>query len=478
MKNFNKHFTFPFKLHDFQEEAVKTIISRKCSLLKFSVGLGKTACATNAALRLSLDKGVEQIIVICPPVLLLQWSRFLESIGGIPDVLVYQGTPTERAAMSLDAAVIVVSYNIFRGTKTFTGDYQRFQKLAKTRKLCIIADELSLKSLRSQTYQKLKLLIYEKIRPMKNDEAIHYLIALNATPLSSLDHVFNWLILMQPGVYPSLREFECKHVFMQDHWGKSLSWKNTDLLDKNFSRITVDTDREVALPPIVETVTPYTLTKAHMKLYKEVKEAELNNLPADKIELAINSMFSTLQRLVLVPEEFGLNIRSPVLDFIEGYLDQLQPEDGVLIFTRHKIVSRLLAEKVPDCVAVYGDVPKSEREKAFEQLKSGTCKRLVGNLQSLGQGLNLQMLNHVIYIELPFRDDMLIQSTGRVHRQLQTKTCFVNFPLATGTIQDQIYHKLLKNKEDLSVIMKTKDRVREFLDSPREFLDTPREFLA
>ena len=87
----------------------------------------------------------------------------------------------------------------------------------------------------------------------------------------------------------------------------------------------------------------------------------------------------------------------------------------------------------------------------------------MGNLQSLGHGLNLQMLNHIVYVELPFRSDLLTQSTGRVHRQGQTETCFANFPLAKGTIQHQIYHKLLKNKEDLSLVMKTKDSAREFL---------------
>ena len=123
----------------------------------------------------------------------------------------------------------------------------------------------------------------------------------------------------------------------------------------------------------------------------------------------------------------------------------------------------MLAEAVPNSVAIYGDISQPAREKAFDKLKSGECNRLVGNLQSLGHGLNLQMLNHIVYVELPFRSDLLTQSTGRVHRQGQTETCFANFPLAKGTIQHQIYHKLLKNKEDLSLVMKTKDSAREFL---------------
>ena len=113
MTTLNKHFTLPFTPHDFQEEGIAQIVKRRCSLLKYSVGLGKTLTATCAALQLSLTSGVEQILILCPPVLITQWAEFLTSIEGIPDVLTYQGTPTERAAMNLDAAVIICSYNIF-----------------------------------------------------------------------------------------------------------------------------------------------------------------------------------------------------------------------------------------------------------------------------------------------------------------------------------------------------------------------------
>jgi len=463
MTTLNKHFTLPFTPHDFQEEGIAQIVKRRCSLLKYSVGLGKTLTATCAALQLSLDKGVEQILILCPPILMDQWAEWLQSVKGIPDVLVYRGTPTERAAMDLDTSVIICSYNVFRGTKKLTADHSRFKALAKKRKLCIIADELSLKNLSSQTYRKLKMMLYGKMRTVAGDVSAHYLIALNATPVSDLGQIYNWLAMMQPGTYVSKNLFEFAHVAKSDHWGAVLEWRNEDLLSDNFSTICVDTDKEIKLPPLVETVIPYILGKKHLKLYEEVKEAELNNLPEDKIELAINSMFSTLQRLVLLPREFGLDIESPVLDFIYGYLDQMSPDAGVLIYTRHVLVSQMLAEKIPDSVAIYGGVPKNYREEAFSKLKSGECKRLVGNIESLGVGLNLPMLNHVIYVELPYRDDKLIQSTGRIHRQGQQKTCFAVYPLAKETIQQQIYYKLLKNQEDLFKYLRSKTDIAEFL---------------
>jgi len=166
--------------------------------------------------------------------------------------------------------------------------------------------------------------------------------------------------------------------------------------------------------------------------------------------------------LVLLPREFGLDIDSPVLEFINGYLDQMDPEDGIVFYTRHVLVSQMLAESIPDSVAVYGKISKVKQQDALAQIKSGECKRLIGNMDSIGVGKNHQILNHQIDVELPFRWDKDTQVTGRIHRQGQTKTCFASYPLAKGTIQHQIYHKLLKNKEDLSQI-KSKSQMAEFL---------------
>ena len=228
----------------------------------------------------------------------------------------------------------------------------------------------------------------------------------------------------------------------------------------------MDTHKQVKLPPIITKEIPYTLSAKHWKLYKDVTEAELEALPEDKMELAVNSMFSTLQRLVVAPEEFGLMIKSPILDYLDSYLGQIGDE-GVILFTRHKVVSKMLMDYVPDSQAIYGDLTKKTKDKAMEDVKSGKCKRLIANMDSVATGVNLQMLNRIVYIELPFRDDKFTQATGRIHRQGQSSTCFIDIPLAKNTIQEQIYFKLLKNKENLKKILQDRSALNNFLDSTK-----------
>ncbi len=456
-----KHFSFPFPPHDFQEVSLSEIVIRDTSLLKYKVGLGKTFTSILAALYYSLDDGVEQILVLCPPILLDQWYEFLMQIKGIPDVLLYRGTPKEREEMDLDVSVVLVSYNIFRGKR----DHKKFEKMLRASKTCIIADELSLKNLKSKIYKQLKLLLYRKMRLTQEDKPFHKLIALNATPLSDLGHVYNWCSLFVPGIYGSKRLFEFTHVEEQDHWGTVTEWSGEDIMQRNMNLFSIDTDKEVKLPPLIETVVPYELTPAHSKLYEEVKDAQLSALPVDKIELAINSMFSTLQRLVLVPREYGLDIDSPVMEFIYGYLDQLQEGDQLIIFTRHVDVSRLLHSQIKNSAAVYGEVTGKRRQRYFKGLKNGEIKVLVANMDSCGHGLNLEYINHVIFAELPFRSDRYTQSVGRVYRQGQDKTSFINAALAKDTLQYKIFHRLIKNKESIDRVIKTKDQVARFLNS-------------
>lgn len=455
-----EHFEFPFDPHDFQEEALEEMSHMDASLLKFKVGWGKTATATYTALYYSIAADVNQIVVICPPILLDQWRIYLQKIKGIPEVVVYRGSPGERKKLDIErSSIVLVSYNIFRGKL----DFARFQKMAKGNKQCIIADELSLKNLSSQTYRRIKDILYGKQRLVRGDGPRHKIIALNATPISDLEHVYNWCSLFSPGMYVSKRQFLNIHALKQDHWGKVLVWTGEELMKENLERFSIDTSKGTELPPLIRVPFYYALEKKHQDLYEEVKATCLDNLPEDKVELAVNSMFATLQRLVLQPSEYGLDIKSPILDYIDGYLGQMDSSEGVLIYSRHVSVSEMLAKEIPDSVAIYGGVSKKAREEAFEKLESGECKRLIGNLDSLGVGLNLQMLNHVIFAELPFRDDKLVQAMGRTHRQGQSLTCFACFPIALETLQERIFGRLLQNKEDLGKVLKDKESVRRFL---------------
>ena len=460
-----KEYTLPHVPHKYQEDMVEDAVNKYCCVLTAGVGYGKSLVSLTIALHHSIISDVEQILVIVPPVLIPQTEELFKSVPEIPDVCVYQGTPKERAAMDLNDSVIIMSNAIFRRKK----DFARVQKMARERKLCILVDEISIKSLKSQTYRKLKLLTYGKMRVGLADNPLHILIGMNATLISDLSQIYNALALFRPGVYQSKRQFWGIHCAAEDQWGTCTKWDNTDLMADNLRLLEVDAPEGVIdLPPIIYTKVDYSLKPKHRKLYNDIKTAKFDNLdyslPPAALEKMVDAMFSTLQRLTILPDEYGLDIRPPIFDWLDSYLDQIGSEQFI-IYTRHIAVTERILEYLGDkVVGVYGRVNPKKKKEALARLESFDVQGCVGNMDSLGVGLNLFFLQRAIFLEIPFREDKWTQCVGRVYRQGQLKTSFFHIPIAKGTVQRRIYRKLLNNSDDLSKIYRNKEKLRDFIE--------------
>lgn len=454
------HFKFPFKLHNFQVDTIKEAITKDNVLFRSKVGLGKTAMSLYLGLYHSLVSDVEQILVLAPPALLDQWADFVAQVNGIDGCMIYRGTPAERKNMDLKAEpVVLMSYNIFRM------DNVKVELWARKRKLFVIGDELSLKS-SSQTYKKFKQLVWRKMRiDPYVDKPKHKFCALNATPVSDREQVYWWCAVFDPSLYCSLRAFRASHVAREDHWGKALDWYDVDKMDANFGKISVLTDDSgLEMPEQVFTEIPYKLESKHLKLYKALTEAEFDKLPEEAPAMMVEAMFSVLQRAVLCPQEFGLDIKPPIFDIINQYIDQTDQDDKILIYTRHVVVSQMLGKQYPQAVTYYGKVSNTNKKENLGRFKTGDAEIMIANLDSLSKGQNLQIANHTIFTEFPFRSDAMTQACGRTARQGQTKTCFFALPVAKGTIQVQIMNNLMKNDVDLISYNRNKKTLREFLE--------------
>lgn len=455
-----KEYTFPFTPHAYQYESIEEGAAKIGALFRGKVGSGKSIMSIYLGLYHSIANGVEQILILAPPVLLDQWAEFLDQIKGLPGYLMYRGTPGQRKAMDLSSEpVVLMSFNIFRS------DFKQVEsQMAKKRRLFILADELSLKSA-SNTYKLFKTLVYGKLRihPFE-DKPKHYFCALNATPVSDRKQIYWWSAIFDPSIYPSLRYFETQHAGATDHWGKILAWRKEEVMDQNFDSFSV-LPKEVGyqLPDSVYTKLPYTLEPAHRKLYNKIADGLMADLPDDITELAVDALFATLQRVVVCPSEFGLTMQSPVIDIIDQYLDQMDEDDKLIVYTRHVMVSKLLHEKYPQSVAVFGSIGNSKKKANIKAFKAGEAEMMVANLDSLSKGQNLQVANHTLFAELPFRSDVMTQACGRTARQGQQKTCFFHIPYAKGTIQERIYKRLLDNDMDLKNFNRNKKTLAEFL---------------
>lgn len=98
-----------FQLSELQIKDVEQFVRWSASLNTYEVGGGKTTVSTVV----SLMRGVQVTLVIMPPILLKSWETWLLKVS--ERVVLYRGSPQERAAMDLTSARwIVASLDIFR----------------------------------------------------------------------------------------------------------------------------------------------------------------------------------------------------------------------------------------------------------------------------------------------------------------------------------------------------------------------------
>ncbi len=75
-----EEFDFPFELYPFQIKEVNKLCEYDRCGFYWEAGSGKTAGYAHFALHHSITSGVKHWILLMPPILLLQWARYLGSI--------------------------------------------------------------------------------------------------------------------------------------------------------------------------------------------------------------------------------------------------------------------------------------------------------------------------------------------------------------------------------------------------------------
>ena len=143
---------------------------------------------------------------------------------------------------------------------------------------------------------------------------------------------------------------------------------------------------------------------------------------------------------------------SPKIDEIIRSVLRLKKNESdvkILIFSHWDamlmaILPGLTANNIEYRTSFANNFPKQVQEfKDFD--KNVTCMML--NLKYAGKGLSLVEATHVFLVDPILKADEEFQAIGRVHRIGQTRETFVHRFITKNTIEDTIYHKIIREKE-------------------------------
>lgn len=409
------------------------------------VGTGKTVTSTVLALAWDTDHNV----VLMPPILLRQWQRWLESLHDVGAVLIFRGTPAERAAMDL------AKYRwILMTPQIFKKELPRIRRALGDRSTTTIVDEgHSIKNVGTANHKAVR------------DFAVgQHLQILTGTPVSQPGDAYGYVRLKTPNVYRSEAQFMNLHVEEKDFFGNVTKWRNLELMNQNLMlqatrRLSKEVLKHLKKPNYIPIY--YDLDPEHLALYNQLADEQLLLLPdGGKIDAtSAGRLYNALQQIVLNWSHFSgdPDHRSKAFDLIDNVADEIDlmnPDSSKLIvFTYYVMSSREVAKHLAKfgAVACYSEI--SQRQQAINVqrfLEDPSCRVIVAQPGSAGAGWNPQhVCREVLFIEEPVVPWQFSQGVGRVDRDGQMYTPNIRLGIAEGTIQRRLHENLL-NKDALA----------------------------
>lgn len=466
-----KHYTLPFQLKPFQLETIDLLCKHDRSAGFLPVGTGKTVVSTVGFLYKAITGQVDQVIILMPPIILNQWQEWLESLG--LESLIYRGTPAQRKAMSLDADIIMMTFNIFKN------DHKRIMSTFRDRNVCLVVDEAAAIR-RSQT------LTFTAVSEFMGDlkaspvSGARHLVLLTGTAMNKPYHAYGYIKLKTPEYFPrGYNDFLLAHVASVNDRDEPNGYRELKLLTEilMLQAIKFDSADILDLPEILYSQVPYRLAPGHMRLYDRLVEKQLLELEDGKVINAVTqqAMYHACQKIILdpatgfVPEAFSLiDLTWEEMGEGEKLIVYVNYRDSNVAVFNHIMSGAKQSGMKP--LQAYGALGATKNLKNVEEfLRNKDVNVLVANPGSIGIGLNLQSVCRVIlFLELPIAPDVYIQAVGRIYREGQKKSCIIKFAIAKGTIQEYLRRAVVRTEDKIQELMPTRHNLRLALMGERK----------
>lgn len=209
---------------------------------------------------------------------------------------------------------------------------------------------------------------------------------------------------------------------------------------------------ELDLPEKVVHRVNLELSSAQRKAYDELVEtclAELEDGSRIKAQAGA-AMFTKLRQVATGLDLFGEVADSTKLDWAEEAIVDGE-DDRFVVFSWYKAAvyalrDRLLDRRIPASV-ITGDQSDAERQSILAQFERGEPRVLIGTIATMGEGVNLQTANNVIFLDRALNPALNEQAEDRVHRQGQKQRVTVTHLIAKDTVDELVVMPTLATKE-------------------------------
>ena len=432
-------------LYEYQLEGAIFLACRGRAILGDDMGLGKTVQTMAAVELLSRQRPINKVLVIAPASVKYQWETEIRRFSR-RTVQVIEGDQADRADQYQEATFYrLVNYEqVIRDFTTID---------AWGADIIILDEAQRIKNWESKTARAVKRL---KSR---------YAFALTGTPLENrLEELYSIVQFVDDRLLGPAFAFLQEHRILNDA-GHITGYRHLDRIRDRLATIFLRRTRSAVLtqlPERTEVTTFVELAEAQKVTYQEVRgqlaqvarkphwtEAERRRVQALVVQLRLICNALSLYT--------GGDDISPKLDefaeIIPDLLSARGPDSGkILVFSQWEKMLELASPRltklnIPHEI-YHGKLDGNERRDLLARFDDPNEFRLLLATDAASTGLNLQVADLVINLELPWNPALLEQRICRAHRMGQTRPVQVIHFVARGTIEERVI-QTLQSKRDL-----------------------------
>jgi SWI/SNF-related matrix-associated actin-dependent regulator 1 of chromatin subfamily A len=403
-------------LYPHQETAKQFLLTQKRAILADQPRVGKTLPTTAAALE-NLP-----CLIVCPAIAKTVWEAAFCKLSNA-SIRVVSGK--NDAMKTTNHKVVIINYDLLQYFNN-----AGFQTL--------VLDECHrIKNPKAMRTKAAMLL-------MKNIANVY---ALSGTPIPNRP-IELWPILHGLGIYRGgWFDFAARYAKLwAAPWG-------------------LDTSGASNIPELKALMKPHVLRRKKEDVFKDYKDPQVSlitfDLPTDKREqqfdadalVANPNALLAFEGLAEIMKEAGLRKVKPAAEFIDDLLNSGEP---VVVFAHHKdVVAELVKElKAHKPVTVVGDTPRAQRDKAIEAFQAGKTKCIIGNIQSMSEGVDLSAADTIVFVECTWSTSALEQASSRVENITKNGIQPVIYILTIrASLDHTVLAKILKKQNIINQII-------------------------
>jgi superfamily II DNA or RNA helicase/5-methylcytosine-specific restriction endonuclease McrA len=451
-------------LYDFQSDGVQFVIEHGGrALIGDEMGLGKTiqAIASAAAFREAWP-----VLIVVPAVVKLNWAEELEMwLSEIEpgQIHVLRGRSDIDDWKKPQIKFVIATYGLFTNTSLVA------QHVLEHEFQFVIVDESHY--LKSQSAARTQLLV-----PIIS-QAKHAVLLSGTPALARPVELYPQVSSIQPDLFGTYNAFTKKFCnARRGRFGWDVSGaSNLDELSVLLQNVMIRRKKNKVLTQLPEKIKKRVPIELYGKAAKELRPLMdtlkstgalvrmlSDGSSAPKTDREANSIRNEHRRLLMRAYQLTSEAKMRgVKEYVESFLGS--SDDKVIVFAHHISMLDSIEESLASnkkriqWMRIDGSTPHSERTSNAKKFQENTkCRVALVGMTSGGIGITLTAASHVFFAELHWTPGVLQQAEDRAHRIGQTRTVQVHYLIGKGSLDDQLWKKIVSKTSIVSSALEGK----------------------